>query len=351
MNAAVTLLAHAEGYLAERHRLGYGLRTSAYAIRSFAGHVDDLGHEGPLTVELMAAWARRVPGHRGRPTQCWARRLKQLRSFARWMQQFDPRTEVPDDSIFGRVGERLAPHIYTDQEVIDLLGAARRLKTPLRGATYEALFGLIAATGLRVSEAVHLLDADVDLHSGMLTVRQTKFRKSRHVALHPSATAALRRYRRQRDLYIARTEHTPFFVNTRGRSLGTALSLRQVHRVFAQLRDQLGWGQSGCPRRDTHPRPSPQLHRYPCAALARRRSGHRSGHAGPVDLRRSCGGDQYLLVPHRRARAHGTGRESVRTAPVERGGGPCLKPLPVVRLRFQHWFRSSSPTTLSLSGP
>ena len=245
MNAAVTLLAHAEGYLAERHRLGYGLRTSAYAIRSFASHVDDLGHEGPLTVELMSAWARRVPGNRGHPTQCWAWRLKQLRSFARWMQQFDPRTEVPDDSTFGRVGERLTPHIYTDQEVIDLLGAARHLDPPLRGATYEALFGLIAATGLRVSEAVHLLDADVDLKSGMLTVRQTKFRKSRHVALHPSATTALRRYRRQRDLYIAPTEHTPFFVNTRGQRLGTALSLRQVHRVFAQLRDQLGWVNRG----------------------------------------------------------------------------------------------------------
>ena len=134
MNAAVTLLARAEDYLTERRRLGYGLRTSAYTIKSFARYVDDLGHEGPLTVELMAAWACRVTGNRGRPTQCWARRLKRLRSFARWMQQFDPRTEVPDDSIFGRVGERLAPHIYTEQEVIDLLGAARRLDPPLRGS-------------------------------------------------------------------------------------------------------------------------------------------------------------------------------------------------------------------------
>lgn len=245
MNAAVTLLSRAEDYLAERRRLGYGLRTSAYAIKSFASYVDDLGHEGPLTVELMAAWARRVTGNRGRPTQCWARRLMRLRSFARWMQQFDPRTEVPDDSIFGRVGERLAPHIYTEQEVIDLLGAARRLDPRLRGATYEALFGLMAATGLRVSEAVHLLDADVDLNSGMLTVRQTKFAKSRHVALHPSTTAALRQYRRQRDLHIALTELTPFFVSTRGRRLGRALSLRQVHRIFEQLRDPLGWVNRG----------------------------------------------------------------------------------------------------------
>ena len=243
--AGVTLRSRAEDYLAERRRLGYALRAPGYAIKSFASYVDDLGHQGPLTLEVMAAWARRVSGTCGHPTQCWARRLKQLRSFARWMQQFDPHTEVPDDSIFGRVGERLAPHIYTEQEIIELLGAARRLAPPLRGATYETLFGVIAATGLRVSEAVHLLDTDVDLNSGMLTVRQTKFSKSRHVALHPTTTAALRRYCRQRDLHVALTEHTPFFVSTRGRRLGSALSLRQVHRVFAQLREQLGWCNRG----------------------------------------------------------------------------------------------------------
>ncbi len=133
---AVTLLSRAEDYLAERRRLGFA--SPGYAIKSFARYVDDLGHQGPLTTELMAAWARQVSG-REHPTQCWARRLKQLRGFTRWMQQFDPRTEVPDDT-FGRVDERLAPHIFTEQEVIDLLGAARGLDPPLRGATYEALW-------------------------------------------------------------------------------------------------------------------------------------------------------------------------------------------------------------------
>ena len=241
MNTTIPLLSRAEDYLAERRQLGYALRSSGYAIKSFARYVDDVGHEGPLTAELMATWARRISGNRDRPTQCWARRLKQLRAFARWMQQFEPCTEVPDDNIFGRVDERLTPHIFTEQEVIDLLGAAKHLDPPLRGATYEALFGLIAATGLRVSEALRLLDADVDLHSGMLSVRQTKFSKSRYVALHPSTTTALRRYRRRRDMHITRTELTPFFVGTRGRRLGTALSSTQVHRVFRQLRGQLGW--------------------------------------------------------------------------------------------------------------
>jgi len=244
MNASTTMQSYAEHYLDERRRLGYGSRTTGYALRSFARYVDGLGLDGPLTVEVMAAWARRAKTNSATPTT-WARRLKKLRPFARWLQQFDPRTEVPDDTIFGRVGQRLAPHIYREQEIVDLVAAARRLDPALRGATYETLFGLLAATGLRVSEAVHLMDADVALHSGMLSVRQTKFAKSRQVPLHPSTVEALRRYRRLRNLHIAVTEETPFFVGTRGQRRGCALSLRQVHRVFQHLREQLGWVNRG----------------------------------------------------------------------------------------------------------
>jgi integrase len=87
---------------------------------------------------------------------------------------------------------------------------------------------------------VHLLDTDVDLKSGMLTVRQTKFAKSRYVPLHPSTLEALKRYRSLRNLHIEVSDETPFFVGTRGRRLGHGLSLRQVCRVFISLRDQLG---------------------------------------------------------------------------------------------------------------
>ena len=186
MNAPVTMQSHAENYLDERRQLGYGLRTTCYAIRSFAHYVDDLGYEGPLTVEIMAAWARRAKASGDSPT-IWARRLKKLRPFARYLQQFDPRTEVPDHTVFGRVGQRLAPHIYSEQEIVDLLATARGLSPALRGATYETLFGLLAATGLRISEARHLTDADVDLKLGMLTVRQTKFAKSRYVPFNTHA--------------------------------------------------------------------------------------------------------------------------------------------------------------------
>ena len=237
---------HAANYLSERRRLGFQLCSAGLAVMSFAHYVDDLGRQGPLTVEVMADWARRDKGNSNKPAT-WARRLKKLRSFARYLQQFEPRTEVPDDTTFGRIGQRLAPHIYSEQEIVDLLAAARRLgPTPgLRGASYEALFGLIASTGLRVSEAVHLLDADVDLKLGMLSVRRTKFAKSRQVPLHPSAVQALRRYRRMRNRYVEVTDETSFFVGTRGKRLGHSLGLRQVQRVFIGLRDQLGWVNRG----------------------------------------------------------------------------------------------------------
>ena len=246
MSARTALQTRVDDYLAERRRQGFDLRRTALALASFARHVEALGRRGPLTVEVMADWARHDKCNRNTPAT-WARRLKLLRPFARYVQQFEPRTEVPDETVFGPLQERVAPHIYLEQEVVDLLAAARSLQPygGLRPATYETLFGLIASVGLRVSEALNLLDADVDLKSGTLTVRRTKFAKSRMLPLHPSTVDALQRYRRLRDRHVQANAETPFFVGTRGQRLGQGLGLRQVHRVFISLRDQLGWVNRG----------------------------------------------------------------------------------------------------------
>jgi integrase len=115
-----------------------------------------------------------------------------LRPFVRYLRQFEPATAMPDESVFGLLPGWQKPHIYREQEIIYLLVAARQLGTDgnLRAATYETLFGLLASTGLHVSEAVHLLDADVDMAQGLLTIRQTKFNESRQLPLHPSVTVA-----------------------------------------------------------------------------------------------------------------------------------------------------------------
>jgi integrase len=244
--SAPTLMHRAQTFLAERRRLGFQARNPGYALISFARFVERRSHRGPLTVTLMAEWARRDKARRG-SAQTWARRLKILRPFARWMRQFEPRTAVPDELVFGPVPGRVAPHIYRDEEVVALLAAARALhpKGSLRPATFEALFGLLASTGLRVSEALALRDADVDLAAGTLTVRRTKFAKSRLVPLHWSTVEALTRYRRRRCRSAPTSAQMPFFIGSRGRRLGQALSQRQVHRVFIELRDQLGWTNRG----------------------------------------------------------------------------------------------------------
>lgn len=243
----IGLTALVDRYLTERRCLGFQLSSSAYSLRSLAEHVRRTRHRGPLTLEVMAQWARQ-DSHRSTDPRTWARRLKQLRSFTRWLQQFEPATEVPDDTIFGRLPERQAPHIYSIEEVRQLLAAARRLgpRPGLRGMIYETLFGLIASAGLRLSEALSLCIGDVDLRRGLLTIRRTKFAKSRQVPLHLSTIQALSQYRWMRDLAgAARHDDEPFFIGTRGRQFGKAMDRHQVERVFATIRREQGWVNRG----------------------------------------------------------------------------------------------------------
>ena len=252
MSRAFTLAARVEQYLAERRRLGFHLQTMRYGLESLVEHVRKTRHRGALTNEVMAAWARQARQGAGTKVT-WARRLRLLRPFTRWLQQFEPATEVPDESIFGPIPGRVTPHIYRDEELVALLEAAGRIGPPSgpRGTVMQTLFGLLACTGMRISEALALLDADVDLKSGVLTIRQSKFGKSRLVPLHVTAVAALQRYRRERDRHARATPETPLFIGSRGQRLGQPLGDHQVHLIFDQLRRQLGWvgrGAHGMPR-------------------------------------------------------------------------------------------------------
>jgi integrase len=241
MSARISLTNRIEQYLAERRHLGFELHSMGQALARFASYdVAASGHRGPLTVEVMAAWARQAKGGRGDRSTA-ARALRLLRPFTRWLQQFEPATEVPEEATFGPIPGRMAPHIFRDDEIEALLEAAGQLRPLLRGTVMQTLFGLIACTGLRISEAIGLADADVDLNEGVLTIRCSKFGKTRLVPLAPSTIAALRVYRRERMKYVPANPDGPFFIATRGGRLGQSLSDRQAHRVFDQLRRKLGW--------------------------------------------------------------------------------------------------------------
>jgi integrase len=247
----------AEDYLASRRRLGFDLRCTGRRLLDFACFADRSGHHGPLTVKLAASWARSGPSQ---APFSWARRIEIVRPFARYLQQFDPATEVPPLYLFGRAHRRLTPHIYADQEIRELLAAASTLpsKEKLRPVTYSTLFGLVAATGLRISEALNLRRVDVDLSRGVLMIRETKYRKSRVVPLHPTVVRALARYAklRDRDWPVTLSDH--FFIVH-----GSSMKISTVEAVFGSLRSQLGWVARG-------DYPAPRIHDLRHSFICRR---------------------------------------------------------------------------------
>lgn len=223
-------------YLVERRGLGFDLVIAGGQLLRFARFADARDHTGPLTLELQLDWAREHV--RSTSSITWARRLEVVRPFAAYFRQFEPQTEVPDLHTFGRGHRRLAPHIYSEPEIVELLVAAGHLTGgDLRPATYRTLFGLIAATGLRLSEALRLRDSDVDVSGGLLTVRQTKFNKSRQLSLHTTTVAALAAFRGTRNQWVAQDSEMTFFVSR----AGSELAKRTVHQVFDQLRRSLNW--------------------------------------------------------------------------------------------------------------
>jgi integrase len=249
MTTSRTMQSLVQKYLEERRSAGFALEVRGKILMGFACFSDRQGHRGPITEQLILEW---VQGCARRATPfTWAGRLKTVRPFARFCFRLDQSTYIPEQSFFGRAKRRLTPHIYTDREVVDLLRAAGQL-TPagtLRPATYKTLFGLIAATGLRLSEALKLQFADLDFKHGVLTVRQTKFAKSRLVPLHPSVTAALSWYSTLRQAAIVANPKAHFFVG----STGNRLPKTTVHATFQRLRKQLGWKARGA-------HPFPRIH-------------------------------------------------------------------------------------------
>ncbi len=241
MTTAKIMETAVQRYLLERRQLGFDLTSAGTELVRFARFADARGHHGPLTQELQIEWARLHVKRTGPVTA--ARRLEIVRPFATYYRQFEVDTEVPASGILGRGHTRLAPHIYTCVEIQELLEQTARL-TPqggLRPLTYRTLFGLIAATGLRLSEALKLQVHDVDLIGSTVTVRQTKFRKSRCLPLHASVVQALWAYRQKRDLHVDHGPSTSFFLS----HVGGTLPVRTVENVFSRMRPRLGWHARG----------------------------------------------------------------------------------------------------------
>ncbi len=221
-------------YVAVRRALGTQLQGASMTLGHFVEFLEREGAEF-ITTELALRWARE-PERVQRAT--WARRLSMVRQFAVWLSGFDPRTEIPPRGLIEARHRRPKPHIYTPQEIEQLIAEASRLPSPtgFRALTYGTLIGLLAATGLRPGEALALDVHDVDLTNGILAIRQTKFGKSRFVPVEDSTRAALAHYAQRRDELCPPRGTGAFLVSERG----TRLERCTARRTFARLSCTIG---------------------------------------------------------------------------------------------------------------
>ena len=240
MRTRKSMVEQVQEYLEFKRSCGYQLEAPGKELMLFARYAALVGHKGPLTTELVVRWAK-LP--QDADPRCWANRYDIVRRFAEYRFLFDPATEIPPKGLLGPSKRRLSPHIYSDGEITAFLQAASQLAPTdgLHPRTYVTLFGLLVSTGLRISEALNLSRQDADLRTGVLTVSETKFRKSRLVPLHPSTLQALRRYSKFRDSYLLSAKSKMFFLAEKG----TPLNYRGVLYVFIKLSHKLGWRDRG----------------------------------------------------------------------------------------------------------
>jgi integrase len=254
------ITAQVEDYLVSRRAMGFDLRGEGYQLHAFARFAGEQDEDQTLTLELLLRWVQGsvTPG----PVTA-ARRVEVLRPFLKYCRQFDPCCPVIPLGLCGPGHRRLSPHIYTTAELVALLVAAGELKPDgLRPLTYVTLFGLLAATGMRLSEALRLERKDLNLDQPSLTVRETKFKKSRLVPIHVTTANALVVYGKATLTTLRRSGVETVFLTSDGRPIPK----RTIHNVFDRLRRRLGWVARGG---HAQPRIHDLRHTFICQALLR----------------------------------------------------------------------------------
>ena len=218
-------------YLATRRALGAKLVHSGRLLRSFVAFSEQ--HEATFIMTQHALrWATQP---RNVPPSRWAVRLGTVRRFAIYANAINGRHEIPPQGLVPHRTHRRPPYIYSDGEIADLIAAAYRLSgtNGLRPLTYATLLGLLTVTGMRSGEVVNLDRNDIDLVHGVVTIRGSKFGKSRQIHLHPSAMQALNRHAAQRDWLCPNPQGPGFFLDERGIRI-TDWKLRWTFAKLAQ---------------------------------------------------------------------------------------------------------------------
>ena len=222
----------AEDYLQVRRALGYKLERQGWHLHQFVAYLERVGGS-TVTIEHAIAWAAEPAGV---DPNYWNDRLSVVRQFARHLKTIDPSCEVPPKKLLSYRRQRPTPFIYTREEIDALMVATAGLRGELHRATMRTVIGLMAATGMRVGETIQLARGDVDLRHELLRVIDTKFGKSRELALHASTMDALRAYADVRDRCCPQPVCDRFLVSRNG----TPLISQVVHLTFSRLVQTVG---------------------------------------------------------------------------------------------------------------
>ena len=186
-----------------------------------------------ISTELAVRWARLPVGVH--PNH-WSKRLRVARGFAAYLHTLDHTAEIPPPDIFPHRRQRATPYLFSEQDICRLLDEARQLRHPMRAASHEALFGLLAVSGMRIGEAVALQREDVDLDAGLITIRRAKGDRERLVPLHPTSAEALRRYASLRDRLCPSPRSRAFFLT----SAGTPVHPNALRQTFREIMTRIG---------------------------------------------------------------------------------------------------------------
>jgi integrase len=237
---------HLDEYLRLRRLLGHELAESARLLPRFVAHLED-NHADYVTIQVALAWSLDPEAPAG--STVWGRRMMAVRGFARYLSGIDPRTEVPPPGMIPIRRRWRPPFIYSEADIVALMNQAdQSIPQPLRAASYQTLIGLLAATGLRVGEALRLDSDDIDVADGVLLVRKSKFGKSRQVPLQTSTLQALQEYDRQRQKLCPHASSESFFLSLRG----TRIIYECVWPTFRRLCEQAGVGAGAARRPRVH---------------------------------------------------------------------------------------------------
>jgi integrase len=225
---------HAQQYLRARRALGVKLERHGRLLPQLVVYLEAAG-ASTVTRELAISWAQLPASAHPRH---WAARLSIARGFAAYLQTIDPSTEIPPAGVFAVRYQRPTPYLWSQQDIHRLLDAASGLRLPLKAASYEALFGLLAVTGMRLGEAIALEPDDVDLEGGVITIRAhtAKLERARIVPLHPTTVQALEHYARTRARLCPRPRTSTFLLS----SIGTSLDRSAVAKTLRELTTALG---------------------------------------------------------------------------------------------------------------